>query len=154
MINIYLKHPHLIIEVIKSKFNKLHLWYLNRLRKRIAKYEFNCLTKNVYDPYYYTPITNIKFGIFTPILVVTKVIEEHFGFNTCMGLSIHGINVNTQLEDVVEVEITIHYPGRFIGKGGKDIYAIEERLEGIFLRRVNISIKEMRSDKNEPCRMF
>ena len=97
---------------------------------------------------------DIIFLIIITVLVVTKVIEEHFGFNTCMGLSIHGINVNTQLEDVVEVEITIHYPGRFIGKGGKDIDAIKERLEGIFLRRVNISIKEMRSDKNEPCRMF
>ena len=154
MLNIYLKNPHLIIEVIKNKFKKLHLWYLNMLRKRIAKYEFKYFTTNVCDPYYNVPIGNMKLGIFTPILVVTKAIEEHFGFHACTGLYIHGINVNTQVDDVVEVEITIHYPGRFIGKGGKGVNAIQERLEGIFLRKVVIHIKEMRTDKNEPCRMF
>lgn len=148
----YIKHPSCIIGDIKYWWYKMRMATLNRYRKRIYNYEFNeVLNNKISDPYGIVVVSNTNVGIFSPILVVTKTIENYFGFHGYMRLNIHGIDVDTQCE-VVKVTFRIHRPGLLIGRGGRDIDAIKEQLQIAFNRQVAININEVRTDKNEPTR--
>ena len=72
---------------------------------------------------------------------------EHFKRLDWLG--IHGINVNTQNEEGVFVTISLSRPGLLIGKGGKDIDAVRERLSVLFGKETNIDIKEIHDVNKE-----
>lgn len=151
---IYLKHPRCIIEDIKYWQHRVYMRFLNWCRNRIYDYEFNkVLNHKITDPTYGTCVSDVHIGIFSPILVVTKTLDHYFGFEGYMRLHIHGIDVNTQKE-IIEVTFRIHRPGLLIGKAGKDIDEIQNRLEVAFNKRVHININEVRKDINEPISDF
>jgi ribosomal protein S3 len=99
----------------------------------------------------------MKIGVFSPVLVVTKTLEQHFGFEGYHRLGIHAIDVDTQKRDeetmlVEQIDVTIRLdrPGLLIGKAGKDIYAVEKLLSENFGKRVKIHIVEVKCDINKP----
>ena len=121
---------------MKEKLFNLKMRYLNCLRKIIYKYEHSFLSHSISDDGY--KYKNIC--VYCPIIAVTKVIESYFGFHKYARLNIHGINVNTQDEDCIEVTILLKYPGLLIGNGGKDITSIEEKLTSLFNKTTEIII--------------
>ena len=74
------------------------------------------------------------------------VLAEHFKRLDWLG--IHGIDVNTQNEEGVFVTISLSRPGLLIGKSGKDINAIQNRLTEVFGRNTSISLQEV-NDMNK-----
>jgi hypothetical protein len=134
------------------------MWVLNKFRKHIYDYEIGCyLNDNIRDTYYGTPISDMKIGVYSPVLIVTKTLEHYFGFQSYFRLEIHGIDVDTQKRDEetmlveqIDVTIRLHRPGLLIGKAGKDIYAVEKLLSENFGKQVKIHIVEVKYDINKP----
>ena len=143
-----------LIEKIKSYIkhtcHKIHIKILDLFRKQIYKYEFGkVLNLKVCHPTSGISISDLPVGIFCPVMVVSKMLEHYFGFYGYLRLNIHGITVDTQNEDIIDVTIKIHRPGLLIGKGGKDINAVEKLLSDYFCKQVIIHIDEVRRDINE-----
>lgn len=135
---------------IKDKLHKIHIGLLDLCRKHIHKYEFGkVLNLKVCHPTSGMPLSDLPIGIYCPVMVVTKTLENYFGFYDYLRLNIHGVDVDTQNEDAIEVTIRIHRPGLLIGKGGKHINAVEKLLTDYFCKRVIIHIDEVRRDINE-----
>jgi hypothetical protein len=138
------------------------MWRLNRFRKHIYDYEIGCyLNDNIRDPYYGDVISDMKIGVFSPVLVVTKTLEHYFGFHSYYRLEIHGIDVDTQKRDEetmlveqIDVTIRLHRPGLLIGKAGKDIYAVEKLLSDNFGKTTKIHIVEVKADINKPSAYY
>jgi predicted RNA-binding protein YlqC (UPF0109 family) len=123
---------------------------LDLFRKQIHKYEFGkVLNQKICDSISGEPISELPVGVFCPVMVVSKTLENYFGFYGYLRLNIHGLDVDTQNKDAIEVTIKIHRPGMLIGKGGKDINAVEKLLSDYFCKRVIIHISEIRQDVNE-----
>lgn len=135
---------------IKDKLHKIHIGLLDLCQKHIHKYEFGkVLSLKISHPTIGMPLSDLPIGIYCPVMVVTKTLENYFGFYDYLRLNIHGIVVDTQNEDAIEVTIRIHRPGLLIGKSGKDINAVEKLLTDYFCKRVIIHIDEVRRDINE-----
>ena len=137
-------------EFVKGAIHKFYMNILDSFRKRIYEYEIKCyLNHLVGDPYFGTVKTSMKIGIFSPVLIVTKTLEKYFGFSKYYRLEIHGIDVDTQQEDKIDVTIRLRRPGLLIGRAGKDIDAVAELLTANFGKKTNIKIDEVRRDINE-----
>lgn len=139
-----------MISYIKNTLHKIHIWLLDMFRKQIHKYEFGkVLNLKICDNISGEPISELPVGVFCPVMVVSKTLENYFGFYGYLRLKIHGIDVDTQNKDAIEVTIRIHRPGMLIGKGGEDINAVEKLLTDYFCKRVIIHISEVKRDINE-----
>ena len=136
---------------IKNTFHKIHMGLLDLFRKQIHKYEFGKVLNQKVSDISGMPLSELPVGIFCPVMVVSKTLENYFGFYGYLRLNIHGIDVDTQNEGIIEVTIKIHRPGMLIGKGGKDINAIIKLLSDYFCKQVIIHITEIRRDVNERC---
>lgn len=148
---LYLKHPRYIIEYIKDCKHRMYMRFLNWCRKRIYDYEFNkVLNHKITDPIYGTYMSDVHIGIFSPILVVTKTLDNYFGFYGYMQLRIHNIIIDTQNESSISVTFVLRRPGLLIGRAGKDIDNIITLLEKAFNKKVDVSINEIKNDVNEP----
>ena len=131
------------------------MWRLNKFRKHIYDYEIGCyLNDNIRDTYYGTVISDMKIGVFSPVLVVTKTLEKHFGFEGYNRLKIHGVDVDTQRKEQIDVTIRLHRPGLLIGRGGNDIDAVGELLSSNFGKTTKIHIVEVKDDINIPTCEF
>lgn len=130
---------------------RIKMWRLNRYRKHIYDYEIGCyLNNNIRDPYYGDVISDMKIGVYSPVLVVTKTLDKYFGFKGYNRLEIHGVDVDTQQKEQIDVTIRLHRPGLLIGKGGQDIDAVSELLSNNFGKTVKIHIVEVKNDINIP----
>ena len=149
-------------DYIMDTCHRIKMWRLNRFRKHIYDYEIGMfLSDRIRDPYYGNPISDMKIGVFSPVLVVTKTLEHYFRFNPYYRLEIHGIDVDTQKRDEktllveqIDVTIRLHRPGLLIGKAGKDIYAVEKLLSENFGKQVKIHIVEVKYDINIPLHYY
>ena len=112
------------------------------------------MNDNIRDTYYGTVISDMKIGVFSPVLVVTKTLEKHFGFEGYNRLKIHGVDVDTQRKDQIDVTIRLHRPGLLIGRGCKDIDTVCELLSNNFGKTTKIYIVEVRDDINIPTCEF
>ena len=159
MIKLYIKKPYLIWEDIKwwidKKIDTLHDYLIRKLYNRENKHYFDKFIKGSYE--FIIPSDKIKYSVFSPVIVVMHEIEQQFGimssiynFNTTRRLGIMGIDVDTQDENLITVNIRLRRPGLLIGTGGKDINKLQDRLEYLFNRPVKINIDEVRKDINEP----
>lgn len=139
------------MEYIKDFIYKIRMRILDIYRQRIHNYEFNdFLNHKICDPIDGTPVSDLSIGVLSPILVVTKVMENHFGFKRFYRLNIHGIYVDTQKEDNIIVTVYLRCPGLLIGKAGYDIDSIEEKLSQYFGKNVTIEISAVKNDINIP----
>lgn len=136
---------------IKGSFYKIRKAIINKCRKIIYKYEFNeVFNYTIEDTYYeYANDPFMKVGVLSPAVIVTKMLEKYFGFEMYLRLRIHGIDVDTQNNEIYTVTISLNRPGLLIGKAGKDINAMEEMLGNYFGVKTRITIKEVK-DVNIP----
>lgn len=131
--------------------HRIKIGILNKFRKWIYEYEIGCyLNDNIRDPYYGDVISDMKIGVLSPVLVVTKTLEKHFGFDSYNRLKIHGVDVDTQQKDRINVTIRLNRPGLLIGRGGMDIDAVSELLSDNFGKTTKIYIVEVKDDINIP----
>lgn len=142
-------------DYILDTCHRIKMGILNKFRKWIYDYEIGCyLNDNIRDTYYGTVISDMKIGVFSPVLVVTKTLEQYFGFEGYNRLKIHGVDVDTQQKDQIDVTIRLHRPGLLIGRGGKCIDAVSELLSNNFGKTTKIHIVEVRDDINIPICEF
>ena len=142
-------------DYILDTCHQIKMGILNKFRKWIYDYEIECyLNDNIRDTYYGTVISDMKIGVFSPVLVVTKTLEKYFGFEGYNRLKIHSVDVDTQRKDQIDVTIRLHRPGLLIGRGGKCIDAVSELLSNNFGKTTKIHIVEVRDDINIPICEF
>lgn len=142
-------------DYILDTCHRIKMGILNKFRKWIYDYEIGCyLNDNIRDTYYGTVISDMKIGVFSPVLVVTKTLEQYFGFEGYNRLKIHGVDVDTQQKDQIDVTIRLHRPGLLIGRGGKCIDAVSELLSNNFGKTTKIHIVEVKDDINIPICEF
>ena len=77
----------------------------------------------------------------------TGEITDNGGY---MRLRLHNIIINTQNESSISATFVLRRPGLLIGHSGKDFNNIKELLEKAFNKKVDISIREVKKDVNEP----
>lgn len=140
------------VAYFKDTCHKIREYILNKFREWIYRYEFNKVlspkVKDIYDCCYDTSSADLRIGVFCPALVVSKILEKHFGFYGYYLLNIHGIDVDTQQNEIV-VTIKLYRPGLLIGKAGKDIDTIKQMLWNYFNKKVRIDIVEVKTDVNK-----
>lgn len=135
---------------IQDAYHKVRMYILNKFRKWIYNYEINeMLNAKIADISYYG-CSNLRIGVFSPVLIVSKIIEKHFGCYGYYLLNIHAIVVDTQQKDQIVVTIQLHRPGLLIGKACKDIDTIKQMLWVYFNKKVQINILELKDDVNKP----
>ena len=144
-IKVYLRHPKCIVQdmrfYIKKYKEKYEFWLRKKLLKRILESDICSYTYEM--RHQYKPFNR---AMLFPCSVVSMVLAEYFQRVDLLG--IHSISVDTQSDEAVTVTITLNRPGLLIGKGGKDIDAVRERLSKLFGRETNIDIEEI-NDMNK-----
>ena len=138
------------VAYFKDACHKVRMYILNKFREWIYKYEFNkMLNAKIADVSYYS-FSDLRIGVFCPVLIVSKIIEKYFGCYGYYLLNIHGIDVDTQQKEKIVVTIKLNRPGLLIGKAGKDIDNIKDLLTSYFNKQVQIDIVEVKNDVNKP----
>ena len=134
-------------------FTKIKESIYNYLKKKLYRGEsnlyFDKVVEDGYD-FYYDFKNKPKCSIFSPVVVVIREIELTMDPYYFRKLGIMGIEVYTQNEALITVLINLKCPGFIIGKGGKIINGLQDRLKYLFNRPVVIKIDEIRKDINEP----
>lgn len=141
------------VAYIQDTYHKIRKYILNKLRDRIYNYDINKVlspkVKDIYDCCYDISSADLRIGVFCPALIVSKILEKHFGVYGYYLLNIHGIDVDTQLKEKIIVTIKLYRPGLLIGKAGKDIDTVQQMLCDYFNKKVRIDIVEVRQDVNK-----
>jgi hypothetical protein len=130
--------------MFKKLINKIQDKLLNFYRKQIYKHDYQFLTQDIHFDEYYGVYQS---GIYAPVLSVHKVIENICGFECYYRMHIHSIEVNTQLNEIIEITIKLRRPSFLIGPRGMLINKIQDDLTILFNKRVKIVIKEVQ-DRN------
>ena len=145
-LKVYLRHPKYIVQDMrfytKKYKEKYEFWLRKKLLKRILESDICSYTYEM--RHQYKPFNR---AMLFPCSVVSIVLAEYFQRVDLLG--IHSISVDTQSDEAVTVTITLNRPGLLIGKGGKDIDAIMERLSELFGKETNIDIKEIHDVNKE-----
>ena len=134
-----------ITKIKESIYNYLK----KKLYRRESNLYFDKVVEDGYD-FYYALENKPKYSIFSPVVVVIREIELTMDPYYFRKLGIMGIEVDTQNEALITVLIKLKRPGFIIGKGGKIINSLQDRLKYLFNRPVVIKIDEVRKDINEP----
>lgn len=134
-IKIYLTKPSYIMMDIRCKVMKI--------KNKVYKFLYNKLIEKRLRSKYYTykpTFLNYKSSTFYPCQTVFYVLDHYF--DNLENLIIHGINVIKE-DDLIKVSIRLRYPSMLIGKNGKDINAIQDKLTNIFGIKTIIDIEEI-----------
>ena len=145
-LKVYLRHPKCIVKDIRFYTKKYKEDYEFWLRKKILNNFLNSesCTYTYKTRHEYKPFNR---AMLFPCSVVSIVLAEYFQRVDLLG--IHGISVDTQSDEAVTATIALARPGLLIGKGGKDIDAVMERLSELFGKETNIDIKEINDVNKE-----
>lgn len=145
-LKVYLRHPKYVVKDIRFYTKKYkenyEFWLRKKLLKRILESDICSYTYEM--RHQYKPFNR---AMLFPCSVVSMVLAEYFQRVDLLG--IHSISVDTQSDEAVTVTITLNRPGLLIGKGGKDIDAVRERLSKLFGRETNIDIEEINDTNKE-----
>ena len=144
-LKVYLRHPKCIVQDMRFYTKKYKEKYEFWFRKKILNNFLNSesCTYTYKTRHEYKPFNN---AMLFPCSIVSMVLAEYFQRVDLLG--IHSISVDTQSDEAVTATIALARPGLLIGKGGKDIDAVRERLSELFGKETNIDIKEI-NDMNE-----
>lgn len=126
---------------MKKYLHKLYKKIINFFHAKKSQEELNYLQQKIYDKSIY------RIGIFSPVLLVHKVMEKVYGFESYYRLQIHGIDVNTQLDDVIVITIKLRRPGFLIGLHGKLYDQLIAELTSFFNKKIKLNLQEI-TDKN------
>ena len=145
ILKLYLRNPKYVVKDIRFYTKKYKEDYEFWLRKKILNNFLNSESctytyKTIHE---YKPFNN---AMLFPCSIVSMVLLEHF--KRIDWLKIHSISVDTRSDEAITATIALARPGLLIGKGGKDIDAVMERLSELFGKETNIDIKEI-NDVNE-----
>ena len=145
ILKLYLRNPKYVVKDIRFYTKKYKEDYEFWLRKKILNNFLNSESctytyKTIHE---YKPFNN---AMLFPCSIVSMVLLEHF--KRIDWLKIHSISVDTRSDEAITATIALARPGLLIGKGGKDIDAVRERLSKLFGKETNIDIKEI-NDVNE-----
>lgn len=145
-LKVYLRHPKYVVTDIRFYIKKYKEDYKFWLRKKILNNFLNSesCTYTYKTRHEYKPFNN---AMLFPCSIVSMVLLEHF--KRIEWLGIHTISVDTQSDEAVTATIALARPGLLIGKGGKDIDAVRERLSELFGKETNIDIKEVNDVNKE-----
>ena len=145
-LKVYLRHPKCIVQDMRFYTKKYKEDYKFWFRKKILNSFLNSksCTYTYKTRHEYKPFNR---AMLFPCSVVSMVLAEYFQRVDLLG--IHSISVDTQSDEAVTVTITLARPGLLIGKGGKDIDAVSERLSELFGKETNIDIKEINDVNKE-----
>ena len=126
----------------------------NKIKNYVFKKELEQWSSRVhYDEYGAVKLikSNPNYWVFNPVEAVTYVLKMYFNATHIQffQLNIFGIDVDTQ-DETVDVTISLKRPGFIIGKGGKNIRALENELRNVFNMPTTIHLKEVKKDNNEP----
>lgn len=102
---------------------------------------------------------SVRYGIYSPVHIVLRTIEAEMWeywkeknyiriYPRDLDLCIHGIQVDTS-KQVIEVTISLRYPGELIGKGGEIIDRVSEKLSEEFGVKTKINLSEIKYDPNQ-----
>lgn len=142
----------ILINNLKFQYRRAIIKLYNKLKLHIYNWEYN-----KYENEYANPASHdilVGYSIYNPVRTVMREIETMFterqyynpGWFMC---KIHGVDVNTQFKDHIEMTIRLRRPGIIIGKGGEFIYELERRLTSKFGKDVRSNIVEVKNDINE-----
>lgn len=131
-------------------------------KRKIEIYIYKCITKwfikltkklNQYDiPFkedYYEGIyvnksfKGCKYSLLSPIECIYLAFNEIYHCSLSR-FNIQGITMDYSNDDFIKVNITTARPGFIIGKGGKDINNLTEKLTECFGKKVEINLIEMK----------
>lgn len=145
-LKVYLRHPKCIVQDMRFYTKKYKEKYEFCLRKKLLKriLESDICSYTYEMRHQYKPFNR---AMLFPCSIVSMVLLEHFKRIDLLG--IHGISVDTQSDEAVTATIALARPGLLIGKGGKDIDAVRERLSELFGKETNIEIKEIHDVNKE-----
>ena len=145
-LKVYLRNPKYVVMDIRFYTKKYKEDYEFWFRKKILNSFLNSesCTYTYKTRHEYKPFNR---AMLFPCSVVSMVLAEYFQRVDLLG--IHSISVDTQSDEAVTVTITLARPGLLIGKGGKDIDAVMERLSELFGKETNIDIKEINDVNKE-----
>ena len=145
-LKVYLRHPKYVVKDIRFYTKKYKEDYEFWLRKKILNSFLNgeSCTYTYKTRHEYKPFNN---AMLFPCSTVSMVLLEHFKRIDWLG--IHSISVDTQSDKAVTATIALSRPGLLIGKGGKDINAVMERLSELFGKETNVDIKEINDVNKE-----
>ena len=146
ILKVYLRHPKYVVNDIRFYTKKYKEDYKFWLRKKILNSFLNSesCTYTYKTRHEYKPFNN---AMLFPCSIVSMVLLEHFKKIDWLG--IHTISVDTRSDEAVTATIALARPGLLIGKGGKDIDAVRERLSVLFGKETNIDIKEVNDVNKE-----
>ena len=133
--------------------DSIYNYLKRRLYRRESNLYFDKVVEDGYD-FYYALKNKPKYSIFSPVVVVIREIELTLDPYYFRKLGIIGIEVDTQNEALITVLIKLKRPGFIIGKGGKIINSLQDRLRYLFNRPVVIKIDGIRKDINEPTMLL
>ena len=140
------------MKVIKNLYNRIYLELINFICVFLYKMEYRYFLKYKISEIYKgeSNISELRVSVLSPIMTVTKILESHFGFLCLHNLQIHGIDVDTQSENEIKVNIRLRRPGFLIGKAGMDIDILQAKLSEAFNKKTIVGITEVKKDINMP----
>lgn len=152
------------MEKVKEFFEKTRAWLkrvivflMMELKLEIYRWEYKKFhSKWIWADRMQRPV---KYGIYSPVHIVLRTIEAELWeywkeknyiriYPRDLDLCIHGIQVDTS-KQVIEVTISLRYPGELIGKGGEIIDRVSEKLSEEFGVKTEINLSEIIYDPNQ-----
>lgn len=140
------------INNLKFHYRRAIKYLYNKLKLHIYRWEYDN-----YENEYANPASHdvmVGYSIYNPVHTVMREIETMFterqyynpGWLMC---KIHGVDVNTQFKDHIEMTIRLRRPGIIIGKGGEFIDELNRRLTAKFGKNVHANLFDVKNDINE-----
>lgn len=118
-------------------------WFI-KLTKKVNQYDIP-FKENEYDEVYVNePFKGCKYSLFSPIECIYLAFNEIY-YCSLQRFNIQGITMDYSNDNFIKVNITTERPGLIIGKGGKDIDNLTEKLTKCFGKKVEINLIEMKT---------
>ena len=116
-------------------------WYIRLTNKR--NHNLDTIKGNGYDFFVNDKFKGCKCSLLTPIECIYFTLIENY--RRTQFLNIQGITMDYSNDNFIKVNITTECPGLIIGKGGKDIDNLTEKLTKCFGKKVEINLIEMKT---------
>lgn len=116
-------------------------WYIRFTNKR--NHNLDTIKGNGYNFFVNDKFKGCKYSLLSPIECIYFTLIENY--RRTQFLNIQGITMDYSNDNFIKVNITTERPGLIIGKGGKDIDNLTEKLTEYFGKKVEINLIEMKT---------
>lgn len=140
-IYIYIKHPKCIFYDIRDKWSRrksdLEFWIRRKVISHILHSE-----KYSYQYYLGNEKPVFKSAVLYPLNTVYMILSMYFKDLETLKIFEISVDLFSNKKQYI-VSISLHRPGLLIGKGGKDMLAIQDRLTAVFGKKTTINITDV-----------